>query len=410
MGWPAWSGTAAGAIFLLFTRRLAEAADATSIYYIGVAAFLGCVAILTFGRRIERTLELMNWVLVATILGSFLVLAVVFVPGRTWAAAVTGLAGYDLGRGIFDFLPVDTDLFLLGALAAYSGAGGVVNITLSNWVRDRGYGMGERAGYIPCAIGGQKVALDHNGFMFGGDTEGMRRWNGWWRIVRADQWGVFFTGAILGMILPAMIYVTFLPLGTDIEGFGISAALAQAISGTSGVLIGGVIAFLGAWILFKTQLDALKGMVRDAARSYPTRRKTPGGLPDRGARSGRTPADPLPGFGDRRVRRPRRCVGPPGTRRTRGAAGGDAGRRRRARCERLVAHVVRRQSVFRPRSVRRQPARWQSQVLRAFRRRCAAVGLARGFEVPQSQGRLHAGRRGWSDRGGRSRAAPVTPA
>ena len=262
IGWPAWAGTAAGAIFFLFTRRLAESADATSIYYIGVATFLVCVAILTFGRRIERTLELLNWVLIAAILGSFLVLAVVFVPGRTWAAGVVGLAGFDLTRGTFDFFPADTDLFLLGALAAYSGAGGVINITLSNWARDRGYGMGERAGYIPCAIGGQKVALAHNGFMFEGDPEGMRRWRGWWRIIRADQWGVFFTGAILGMILPAMIYVTFLPLGTDIQGLGISAALAQAVSGTSGVLLGGLIAFLGAWILFKTQLDVLEGMVR----------------------------------------------------------------------------------------------------------------------------------------------------
>ena len=262
IGWPAWAGTAAGAIFFLFTRRLAESADATSIYYIGVATFLVCVAILTFGRRIERTLELLNWVLIAAILGSFLVLAVVFVPGRTWAAGVVGLAGFDLTRGTFDFFPADTDLFLLGALAAYSGAGGVINITLSNWARDRGYGMGERAGYIPCAIGGQKVALAHNGFMFEGDPEGMRRWRGWWRIISADQWGVFFTGAILGMILPAMIYVTFLPLGTDIQGLGISAALAQAVSGASGVLLGGLIAFLGAWILFKTQLDVLEGMVR----------------------------------------------------------------------------------------------------------------------------------------------------
>ena len=262
LGWPAWAGTAAGAIFFLFTRRLAESADATSIYYIGVATFLACVAILTFGRRIERTLELLNWVLIVTILGSFLVLAAVFVPGRTWAAAATGLAGFDLTRGSFDFFPAGTDLFLLGALAAYSGAGGVVNITLSNWARDRGYGMGERAGYIPSAIGGQKVMLAHNGFMFEADPEGMRRWRGWWRIVLADQWGVFFTGAILGMILPAMIYVTFLPRGTDIAGLGISAALAQAVSGTTGVLLGGVIAFLGAWILFKTQLDVLEGMVR----------------------------------------------------------------------------------------------------------------------------------------------------
>jgi hypothetical protein len=262
VGWPAWAGTAAGAIFFLFTRRLAAAPDANAIYLIGVATFLACVAILSIGRRIERTLELLNWVLVAAILGSFLVLAVMFVPGTTWSAGILGLAGFDLTRGTFDFFPAGTDLFLLGALVAYSGAGGVTNIVLSNWARDRGYGMGERAGYIPCAIGGTKVTLAHNGFIFGNDAEGMRRWRGWWRIIRADQWGVFFTGAVLGMILPAMIYVTFLPRGTDIQGLGISAALAQAISGSAGALLGGAIAFLGAWVLFKTQLDQLEGMVR----------------------------------------------------------------------------------------------------------------------------------------------------
>ena len=262
VGWPAWAGTAAGAIFYLFTRRLAVAPDANVIYYIGVGTFLACVAILSFGRRIERTLELLNWVLVAAILGSFLVLSIMFVPLRTWAAGVLGLTGFDLTSGTFDFFPAGTDLFLLGALVAYSGAGGVTNIVLSNWARDRGYGMGERAGYIPCAIGGTKVALAHNGFMFPNNPENISRWRGWWRIVSADQWGVFFVGAVLGMILPAMIYVTFLPRGTNIQGLGISAALAQAIAGTSGALLGGAIAFLGAWVLFKTQLDQLEGMVR----------------------------------------------------------------------------------------------------------------------------------------------------
>ena len=262
VGWPAWAGTAAGAIFFLFTRRLADAPDANVIYLIGVGTFLFCVVILSVGRRIERTLELLNWILVVAILGSFLVLAGLYVPATTWAAGALGLSGFDLSRGTFDFFPVGTDLFLLGALVAYSGAGGVINIVLSNWARDRGYGMGERAGYISGAVGGEHVALAHTGFRFDGDAEGMRRWRGWWRVVGADQWGVFFTGAILGMILPAMIYVTFLARGTDIQGLGISAALAQGISGTAGALVGGVIAFLGAWILFKTQLDQLEGMTR----------------------------------------------------------------------------------------------------------------------------------------------------
>ena len=262
VGWPGWAGAAAGAIFFLFTSRLAAAADANTIYLIGVATFLVCAAILTFGRRIERTLELLNWVMVTAILSSFLVLAVIFVPGSTWAAAAVGLTGFDLTNGTFNFIPAGADLFLLAAVAAYAGAGGVTNIVLANWARDRGYGMSERTGYIPCAVGGQKVHLAHTGFIFEDSPESTRRWRGWWRIVRADQWGVFFAGALLGMILPAMLYVTFIPRGSNIQGLGIAAALAQAVGSAGGALLGGAIAFLGAWVLFKTQLDQLEGMVR----------------------------------------------------------------------------------------------------------------------------------------------------
>jgi hypothetical protein len=262
IGWPALAANAAGAIFFLFARRLAGPADAAGVYYIGVATFLACVAVLLVGRRIERTLELLNWVLVTCILGSLLILTVLFVPAGTWLAAAAGFAGFDAARGAFDVLPTGTDFVLLAALVAYSGAGGVINIVLSNWARDKGYGMGQRAGYIPAAVGGQKVHLAHSGFIFAPDPEAMRRWRGWWRIVRADQWGVFFIGALLGMALPALLYVTFLPHGTDIRGLGISAALASSVGAVAGPLLAGVIAFLGAWILFKSQLDLLEGMVR----------------------------------------------------------------------------------------------------------------------------------------------------
>jgi hypothetical protein len=261
-GWPAWAATAAGAIFFLFARRLAGPADAATVYAIGVGTFLACVAVLLVGRRIERTLELLNWVLVACILGAFLVLAVLYVPGATWLAAAAGFAGFDAPSGRFDFLPQGVDFFLLGALVAYAGAGGVSNIVLANWARDKGYGMGQRAGYIPAAVGGHRVHLAHTGFTFAPDAEAMMRWRGWWRIVRADQWGVFCTGALLGMLLPALLYVTFLPRGSDIRGLGISAALASAIGAAAGPLLAGVIAFLGAWLLFKAQLDIVEGMVR----------------------------------------------------------------------------------------------------------------------------------------------------
>ena len=55
--------------------------------------------------------------------------------------------------------------------------------------------------------------------------------------------------------------MTFLQPGQDIRGNGIAAELAFAMEARF-ALMGGVVAFLGAWILFKTQLDVMEGMVR----------------------------------------------------------------------------------------------------------------------------------------------------
>jgi hypothetical protein len=261
VGWPAWAGTAAAAIFYLVVQRLPEGNDATTTYLIGAATFLAVVVILSVGRRIEHTLEVLNWILVTTTMGGFLILAVLFVPSSVWLAAGIGFSGFDVAQRRFDFFPAGADLVLLGALVAYSGAGGVANLVLGNWARDRGYGMGELAGYIPAAAG-PKVDLAHVGFTFSPTAEAMDRWRGWWRVVSVDQWGVFFAGAILGMVLPALLYVTFLPRGTDIQGLGISAALASAVGARAGAGVALIVAFLGAWILFKTQLDNFEGMVR----------------------------------------------------------------------------------------------------------------------------------------------------
>jgi hypothetical protein len=98
--------------------------------------------------------------------------------------------------------------------------------------------------------------------MFDANADNLRRWRGWWRIVRVDQWGIFFVGALVGMMLPALLYVTFVQAGTNMKDLEIAAVLAHEMSSATLPLLGLVIAGLGAWILFKTQLDSLEGMVR----------------------------------------------------------------------------------------------------------------------------------------------------
>ena len=262
VGWPGWAGAAAGAMFFLFTGSLVvEATDQQTAYWIGVAAFLASAGVLMIGKRVERTLEILNWILVAAIMSTFVVLCVVFVAPRTWIAAMTGFIGLDPTTRTFTFLPSGVDFFLLGAFVGYCGGGGVANLTLSNWARDKGYGMSKLAGYIPAAVGGHKVPLAHTGFKFTPDAEAMARWRGWWRIAVADQWGVYFIGVVLGMMLPGMLYVTFLASGQDIRGLGIAAALADAMAARA-PLLGRLIALMGVWILLKTQIDLMEGMSR----------------------------------------------------------------------------------------------------------------------------------------------------
>ncbi|HET7293879.1 MAG TPA: Nramp family divalent metal transporter [Vicinamibacteria bacterium] len=262
-GWPGWAGASAGAIFFLAAGRPATSADSGALHLVGVGAYLLCVLILVLGgRRIERTLEVLNWALVTGILLALTALCLRFAPPERWLAAAAGFFAFDSDAGAFRFLPEGADWFLIGAFAAYSGCGGVTNITLSNWSRDKGYGMGQVVGYIPTLVSGKRVNLAHTGSVFEPDAASLARWRGWWRIVRADQWGIFFPGALLGMALPAILYTTAIPVGTEVRGLAIASELARALAERGGPTLPLLLALISVWILFKAQLDILEATVR----------------------------------------------------------------------------------------------------------------------------------------------------
>jgi hypothetical protein len=116
-------------------------------------------------------------------------------------------------------------------------------------------------GYIPAAVGGQKVKLAHTGSVFEVTPERVSRFKGWWRIVLADQWGIFFLGALLGMGLPGVLYTSVIEQGTDIRGVSVATALADAMA-ARGAALPILLALMSVWVMFKTQLDVVEGMVR----------------------------------------------------------------------------------------------------------------------------------------------------
>src|SRR3712207_6764810 len=122
--------------------RLAGPGDAGLVLFWGYVTFLVSVAIIAVGRKIERTLELIEWFFVAWILIFLLIVGIVFVRPEVWLTVASGFVS-------FGAIPEGVDWFLLASFAAYAGSGGVGNATLTNWIRDKGFGMGGVVGFIP---------------------------------------------------------------------------------------------------------------------------------------------------------------------------------------------------------------------------------------------------------------------
>ena len=102
-----------------------------------------------------------------------------------------------------------TNIATIGAFAGYAGGGGLANSTYSNFVRDKGWGMGKLVGAIPSAVGGRHITLSHVGKVFPLTSGNLRRWSGWWRYILTDQLLVWAPGCFMGMALPALLSLQF---------------------------------------------------------------------------------------------------------------------------------------------------------------------------------------------------------
>jgi Mn2+/Fe2+ NRAMP family transporter len=270
IGWPGWALSAATAITAAFKGSLTDATDQQSILMWGYATFLLSLSIIALGKRVEKTLEYAEWFMVAWILLFLLIVGVFFTPLATWVKVFSGFLGLG-GRPI----PSGRDWVLLASFAAYAGMGGIVNGTITSWMRDKGWGMAATSGYISAVVGGRPVHLSRIGNRFAINAENLKRFRGWMRYVRFEQAWVFGFGCFLGMGLPALMTVQFVPPGADITG-GWASAVYQAEG--IGRVFGSAAWFLtllnGFWILFSTQLgltDTFSRTVTDILWSSSTR-------------------------------------------------------------------------------------------------------------------------------------------
>jgi hypothetical protein len=254
IGWPGWALSGATAASALLLGRLPAAADAWLVKLVGYATFGIVVVVLTFGRKIERNLEYAMWILMAAVFGYLILIDVSMVSGASWRAVTSGFVS-------FGSVPTGADWLLVGGFAAYSGLGGVSNAFMTNWMRDKGFGMGGTVGYIPAATG-THVALLAQGNVFVPDRPSRERWTNWFHFVNVDQWLIFVVGSIGGMLLTTLIAHEFVAPGTQIGGWAVADLQATAIARRHGQIFWYLTLLTGFWVLFKTQLGNSDGLVR----------------------------------------------------------------------------------------------------------------------------------------------------
>lgn len=213
------------AIYLDHPPTLADTGTVNTIAYV----LLGLVVIpILLGGKVYNMLQWVMTTKVFVVLGFCLFIGIFFVSWEGWWNVFSGFVQFgnvpvteaDGREGTVNAIghffrsgewPVVAlgNIAMLGAFAGYAGGGGLSNSTYSNFVRDKGWGMGSRVGAIPSAVGGRNITLSHVGTVFPMTEENLGRWKGWWRYILSDQWLVWAPGCFMGMALPALLSIEF---------------------------------------------------------------------------------------------------------------------------------------------------------------------------------------------------------
>jgi hypothetical protein len=188
--WPGWVLSAATLVTYLVggdPRLLAAGA----LLVIGVA--------LTLAPVVYVALERLIFVKMAALAVIAVVGLTVVVNGETWRALGEGLAS--VGR-----VPTELGFALLLGAVAFAGAGGGQNLCQSNWIRDKGFGMGRYVPRLVSPLTGEEIAAAAPaGFVFELTPANLARWRAWWRFANLEQAFSFLLVTVLTIALTSML-------------------------------------------------------------------------------------------------------------------------------------------------------------------------------------------------------------
>jgi hypothetical protein len=215
------------------------------------------VVLLQSGKSIERVLERLSWIMVAFIFTFLIAVNILFVPASAWWRTWQGFV-------VPNGLPKGVDIVLLCLFAATAGSGGLGNLTISNWFRDKGFGMGRHMGSIGSALREDHGDLASVGCVFPPTADNLRRWQAWWRYAIADQSLLWAGGCFLGMFLNVNLVLHIVGPGVTVDEKTLGAFQALYLS-KFWVGLWGLALINGFWILYSTHLGNTDCLVRTSA-------------------------------------------------------------------------------------------------------------------------------------------------
>lgn len=257
---PALALACGNVIFAAFANRLPDESggDATTTLWIAFGLLAVTVAVLISGKSIERVLERLSWLMILLIFSFLIFVNVYFVPWTQWTASITGFF-------TFSALPENYDVMMLALLAATAGSGGLGNLAVANWVRDKGFGMGAHSGGFGGILASDHMELQATGFMFSPTAENLRRWKIWWKYTLVDQSGLWAIGCLLGMFLNVNIALHIIPPGMELSGDQAGAFQAEFMAKSLWSGFWFLCLLNGFWVLLSTQIGNTDVLTRTTA-------------------------------------------------------------------------------------------------------------------------------------------------
>lgn len=194
---PAWAKGSA-----MLTSWLIWGEQAPYVTELSIAGLVVCGLILSLGPVIYETVEKLQMILVGLIMVLVVGLGILLIRPEAVVAQLEGAVSFGL-PDTNTRTGIDVTV-LLGALA-FAGAGGTLNLGQSNYIKEKGYGMGRYVGRITSPITGKEEPTVETGYHFPNTPENMSRWRQWWRAANWEHFLSFYVTCLVTLVLLTLI-------------------------------------------------------------------------------------------------------------------------------------------------------------------------------------------------------------